>query len=118
MTDFAAVEAARIGGLPLGCHVTFAMGATPGLSGPVGDRIVAGRPISFNICHWGANICRAGWVARGEEDLPASASGYLESFVFPYVAAMSDWCGLMRPGVPGGRSGTGCARRCPSGPSG
>lgn len=102
MTDFGAVEAARIGGLPLGCHVTFAMGATPGLSGPVGDRIAIGRPISFNICHWGANICRAGWVARGEEDLPEAAAGYTEGFVFPYVAAMSDWCGLMRPGVAGG----------------
>jgi hypothetical protein len=102
MSDFAAVEAARIGGLPLGCHVTFAMGTTPGLSGPIGDRVTPGRPISFNICHWGANICRAGWVARGAADLPGTAAGYLEEFVFPYVAAMSDWCALMRPGVPGG----------------
>lgn len=102
MTDFAAVEAARIGGLPLGCHVTFAMGATPGLSGPVGDRIARGKPASFNICHWGSNICRAGWMARGPEDLPPEAAGYLEEFVFPYARAMSDWCGMMRPGVPGG----------------
>ncbi|MBL9048978.1 MAG: M24 family metallopeptidase [Tabrizicola sp.] len=102
MTDFAAVEAARIGGLPLGCHVTFAMGTTPGLSGPVGDRITRGKPASFNICHWGSNICRAGWMARGPEDLPPEAGGYLEEFVFPYARAMSDWCGMMRPGVPGG----------------
>ncbi|MES2915032.1 MAG: hypothetical protein V4753_07930 [Pseudomonadota bacterium] len=101
-TDFAAVEAARIGGLPLGCHVTFAMGDTPGLSGPIGDRIVKGRPASFNIAHWGANICRAGWMARGAGDLPASAAGYLEELVFPYARAMSDWCAMMRPGVPGG----------------
>lgn len=102
MTDFAAVEAARIGGLPLGCHVTFAMGDTPGLSGPIGDRIRRGVPASFNIAHWGANICRAGWMARGPADLPDSASGYLEDFVFPYARAMSDWCAMMRPGVPGG----------------
>jgi len=102
MTDFAAVEAARIGGLPLGCHVTFAMGDTPGLSGPIGDRIVKGRPASFNVAHWGSNICRAGWMARGAGDLPASAAGYLEDFVFPYTRAMSDWCAMMRPGVPGG----------------
>lgn len=102
MTDFAAVEAARIGGLPLGCHLTFAMGDTPGLSGPIGDRIVKGRPASFNIAHWGSNICRAGWMARGAGDLPASAAGYLEEFVFPYTRAMSDWCAMMRPGVPGG----------------
>ena len=102
MTDFAAVEAARIGGLPLGCHPTFAMGETPGLSGPIGDRIVKGRPASFNVAHWGSNICRSGWMARGAGDLPASAAGYLEEFVFPYTRAMSDWCGMMRPGVPGG----------------
>jgi Xaa-Pro aminopeptidase len=102
MTDFAAVEAARMGGLPLGCHVTFAMGDTPGLSGPIGDRITKGRPASFNIAHWGSNICRAGWIARGAGDLPASAAGYLEEFVFPYTRAMSDWCAMMRPGVPGG----------------
>jgi Xaa-Pro aminopeptidase len=102
MTDFAAVEAARIGGLPLGCHLTFAMGDTPGLSGPVGDRISRGKPASFNIAHWGSNICRAGWMARGAEDLPVSAAGYLDDFVFPYTRAMSDWCALMRPGVAGG----------------
>jgi Xaa-Pro aminopeptidase len=102
MTDFAAVEAARIGGLPMGCHVTFAMGDTPGLSGPIGDRIRRGVPASFNIAHWGSNICRAGWMARGPGDLPDSASAYLEKFVFPYAQAMSDWCGMMRPGVMGG----------------
>lgn len=102
MTDFAAVEAARVGGLPLGCHSTFAMGETPGLSGPTGDRIRRGVPASFNIAHWGSNICRAGWMARGPEDLPDSAAGYLEEFVFPYMRVMSDWCALMRPGVAGG----------------
>lgn len=101
MTDFAAVEAARVGGLPLGCHITFAMGDTPGLSGPIGDRIRRGVPASFNIAHWGSNICRAGWMARGAGDLPASAAGYLEDFVFPYTRAMSDWCALMQPGVKG-----------------
>lgn len=102
MTDFAVYESAGVGGLPLGCHPTFAMGSTPGLSGPIGDRVTLGQPISFNICHWGSNICRAGWVARSEADLPETAAGYLERFVFPYVAAMSAWCDLMRPGVSGG----------------
>ncbi|WP_395540799.1 hypothetical protein [Neotabrizicola sp. sgz301269] len=104
MTDFAAIEAARIGGLPLGCHATFATGARAhlGLSGPSGERLELGQPVSFNIAHWGANICRAGWLARGAEDLPVAAGDYFEAFVLPYLAAMSDWCGLMRPGVAGG----------------
>jgi Xaa-Pro aminopeptidase len=102
MTDFQAVEAARVGGLPLGCHVTFAMGDRPGLCGPSGAHLALGQPVSFNICHWGANICRAGWFARSAADLPGAARDYLAGFVEPYVKAMSDWCGLMRPGVSGG----------------
>lgn len=102
-TDFEVVEAARIGGLPLGCHITFATGARPlGLSGPTGERIERGRMLSFNVCHWGANICRAGWLAEGQEDLPNAARDYLDAFVGPYLEAMNLWCGLMRPGVPGG----------------
>lgn len=103
MTDFAAFEAAGIGGLPLGCHATFATGARPfGLSGPAGAVLERGRQISFNICHWGANICRAGWLAEGPDDLPEAAQDYLEAFVGPYLEAMRLWCGLMRPGVAGG----------------
>lgn len=102
MTDFQAVEAARIGGLPLGCHGTFAMGDAPGLCGPSGRHLMLGQPVAFNICHWGANICRAGWLARSAADLPAPAQDYVEAFVAPYVTAMSDWCAMMRPGVSGG----------------
>jgi Xaa-Pro aminopeptidase len=102
MSDFQAVEAARIGGLPLGCHVTFATGDAPGLSGPTGRHLATGQPVSFNICHWGANICRAGWLARSAADLPEPARDYLDAFVAPYVRAMSDWCAMMRPGVSGG----------------
>lgn len=104
MSDFEALEAARLGGLPLGCHPTFATGARAdqGLSGPTGQRLTPGQPVSFNICHWGANICRAGWLARSAGDLPAPARDYLEVFAGPYLKAMSDWCALMRPGVSGG----------------
>lgn len=103
-SDFEALEAARIGGLPLGCHPTFATGARAdqGLSGPTGQRLRRGQPLSFNICHWGANICRAGWVASGPDDLPRPAADYAEAFAGPYLEAMSVWCGLMRPGVTGG----------------
>ncbi len=105
MSDFDAVEAARIGGLPLGCHPTFATGtrAEQGLSGPSGQRLRRGSPISFNICHWGANICRAGWLAWRAEDLPLPARDYVDVFAGPYLEALSGWCGLMQPGVSGGR---------------
>jgi Xaa-Pro aminopeptidase len=105
MTDFEAVQAAGIGGLPLGCHATFATGtrADQGLSGPTGQVLRSGSPIGFNVCHWGANVCRAGWLARSADDLPVIARDYLEVFAYPYVQAMSDWCALMRPGVAGGQ---------------
>lgn len=102
MTDFQAYEAARVGGLPMGCHSTFAMGDAPGLCGPSGKHLTLGQPIAFNICHWGANICRAGWLARSAGDLPVAARDYVEAFVEPYVTAMSEWCAMMRPGVAGG----------------
>ena len=105
MTDFAAFQSAQVGGLPLGCHATFATGAraNQGLSGPTGQVLTKGQPIGFNICHWGANICRTGWLARTATDLPEAARDYLAAFAFPYMQAMSDWCGLMRPGVAGGQ---------------
>ena len=105
MTDFAAFQSAQVGGLPLGCHATFATGAraNQGLSGPTGQVLTKGQPIGFNICHWGANICRTGWLARTADDLPEAARDYLAAFAFPYMQAMSDWCALMRPGVAGGQ---------------
>ena len=104
MTDFQAVQAAGIGGLPLGCHATFATGiaAELGMSGASGQVLERGQTISFNICHWGSNICRAGWLARDAGDLPGAAQDYVAAFAGPYVAAMSAWCALMQPGVAGG----------------
>lgn len=104
MSDFAAFEAARVGGLPLGCHPTFATGARAfqGLSGPTGEHLTLGLPLGFNICHWGSNICRTGWVARTAADLPAAAADYVQVYVQPYMRAMSAWCAMMRPGTRGG----------------
>ncbi len=104
ITDFAAYEAGRIGGLPLGCHSTFAAGSrqTQGLSGPTGEVVRRGEQLSFNVCHWGSNICRAGWAALTEADLPLGAQDYVPTFAGPYLEAMSRWCGLMQPGVSGG----------------
>jgi Xaa-Pro aminopeptidase len=102
-TDFEVFAAAAVGGLPLGCHPTFATGpGSFGLGGPTGARITRGHTISFNVCHWGSNVCRAGWVAEAPADLPADARDYLDAFVGPYLEAMNLWCGLMRPGIPGG----------------
>jgi Xaa-Pro aminopeptidase len=105
MTDHAVVECGRLNGDPLGCHVTFATGsnANRGLSGPTGERIRRGQPLSFNVCYWGGNICRAGWIARGAEDLPAPAADYVSAFAGTYFEAMGEWFALMKSGTPGHR---------------
>ncbi len=105
MADFEAAVAAGLNGLPLSCHMTFATGARAfqGLSSPSGEVLRRGSPISFNVAPQGANVCRAGWVAESERDLPEAARDTLEVFVGPYFEAMSEWCGLMRPGVTGGQ---------------
>ena len=115
MTDFEAYQAAGVGGLPMGCHSTFATGsrAAQGLSGPTGESLRLGQQIGFNICHWGSNICRAGWLARSADDLPIAAQGYLDSFAGPYVEALSHWFSLMRPGVSGGQVWTDMRKALP-----
>jgi hypothetical protein len=103
-TDLDVVREARLAGLPLGCHPTFATAGNRhlGLTGPTGQPILVGETLSFNICHWGSNVCRAGWIATGPDDLPSPARDYVEAFVGPYVEAMSAWLSCMVPGTRGG----------------
>jgi hypothetical protein len=101
-TDLDVLRDARLGGLPLGCHPTFAVGGAPGLGGPTGRPIRRGDSLGFNLCHWGANICRAGWIAEGPHDVPAPVGDYVEAYVAPYVAAVSRWLAMMVPGTRGG----------------
>jgi len=105
MKDHSVVESGRLNGDPLGCHVTFSTGATAafGLCGPSGQRIRRGQPLAFNVCYWGSNICRAGWIAGSAADLPEAASDYIAQFAGPYFEAMSEWFGLMRLGTAGHR---------------
>lgn len=103
MTDFDVVQLAGINGVPLACHITFATGANRalGLTGPTGEIIRRGEPLSANLAYWGSNSCRAGWVAAAAHDLPVAAQDYVENFAGPYFAVMAEWFALMRIGTPG-----------------
>lgn len=101
-TDLDVVREARLAGLPLGCHPTFALGGSPGLGGPVGRPIRRGQSLGFNLSHWGSNICRAAWIAEGPDDLPEPARDYVDAYVGPYVSAISEWLSMMTPGTRGG----------------
>ncbi len=102
MTDHELAKLAGYSGVPLGCHMTLATGDLPGLSGPVGATLRRGTALSSNICYWGSNCCRAGWIASSARDLPAGARDYVEDFAGPYFEVMSEWFDLLRIGTPGG----------------
>ncbi len=101
--DYDVARAAGYNGEPLGCHMTVNTGdpLSFGLSSPMGSTVRRGDPLSLNICYWGSNVCRSGWVARSAQDLPSGARDYAEVFAGPYFAAMSEWVRLLRPGQPG-----------------
>jgi len=103
MADHELAKLAQFNGTPLGCHMTLATGDNRerGLSSPIGAPVRRGDPLSTNICYWGSNSCRAGWVAESAQDLPAEAQDYIEYFAGPYFAAMSDWFSRLQPGTAG-----------------
>lgn len=104
MRDFELMQLADYPGLPLGCHLVCVAkeNADRGLSSPVGQVLGRGDPLAFNICYWGANICRAGWIAETADDLPVEARDYVDAFVGPYVDAIRDWLSALRIGTAGG----------------
>ncbi len=104
LSDYDIVRLAQINGEPLGCHLTFATGARRdlGLSGPSGQRITRGQPLSTNLCYWGSNSCRAGWLASDARDLPLAAQDYVDAFAGPYFRVMGEWYRRLRLGTPGG----------------
>jgi Xaa-Pro aminopeptidase len=104
MTDLEVYAAGQVAGLPLGCHNTMSIGGNRhlGLGGPTGETVVTGDPMSFNVCHFGSNIARSGWLATSARDLPANAQDYVDAFAGPYIAGVSEWFTMMRPGVSGG----------------
>jgi Xaa-Pro aminopeptidase len=104
MSDHDLAGLAQFSGQPLGCHMTMVTGDTRGcgLSSPVGAVVRRGDPLAMNVCYWGSNSCRAGWVASSGHDLPMGAQDYIEHFAGVYFEAMSRWLNLLRIGTPGG----------------
>lgn len=104
MTDHELARFVQYNGEPLGCHMTLVTGDNLdcSLSGPAGAVLRRGDPLATNICYWGSNSCRAGWVASSSHDLPVEARDYVESFAGVYFEAMSEWFSLLRIGTRGG----------------
>lgn len=103
MTDHEVVALAGINGEPLGCHMTFCTGRTArfGLSGPKDEKIRRGNTLAMNICYWGGNTTRSGWIASSARDLPSAAADYVANYAGPYFEAMSEWFAHLQPGTSG-----------------
>jgi len=101
--DHDLLKRAEYNGVPLGCHMTLKCGGNRvSLASARGERVVRGGRFSCGICYWGANCCRAGWVAAGPEDLDEGARDYVNAFAGPYMDAMAAWFGALRIGAAGG----------------
>ena len=114
MTDFEMLAHAGYDGTPLSAHMTLKTGPKrTSLASPNGARLERGHPWSANIAYWGANVCRANWVAESADDLPEAARDYVEAFAGPYFVAMGEWLAALRIGAPGGRLSEIIQRRLP-----
>lgn len=103
VSDYEMVRLYQYCGHPLNCHIGMKSSGNQhyGLSSPTGALIRKGEPCSTNIGYWGSNICRAGWVAHDEKDLPESAQGYIEYFAAPYFLACTEWYKQLKIGTKG-----------------
>lgn len=103
VTDYELIKEYQYTGYPLGCHIGMKSSGNQhiGLSSPVGAKIIKGEPCSTGIAYWGSNICRAGWVANDESDLPETAKGYVENFAAPYFYACCQWYENLKIGTKG-----------------
>lgn len=102
MIDYELMALAQYPGEPLGCHWTLLSNLEQsGLTSPVGNRLKRGNPLGTNVCYWGANCCRAGWIASSADELPWAAREYVENFAGTYFAVMSEWYQLLRIGTKG-----------------
>jgi len=102
ITDHELIQEAHYDGTPLSCHITCKTGPKRiSLASPRGDVVVRGYPWSANVGYWGSNVCRAGWVAENEADLPEAARGYLEEFAKPYFRTMAAWLEALNIGTTG-----------------
>ena len=103
ISDFELAKELQYTGYPLACHIGIKSSGNQqiGLCSPVDAEIKKGQPCSFGISYWGSNICRAGWAVANENELPASAQGYIRHFAGPYFSACCNWLESLKIGAKG-----------------
>jgi Xaa-Pro aminopeptidase len=104
MTEREAVRLLDWNGTPLSCHLMLTAGprASLGLLSPADRPIERGDRFTVAFGIWGALSCRAGFVVEEAAELPAPIRDYVDRLVGPYFAAVAEWYGALRAGVPAG----------------
>lgn len=104
MTEQQAVGLLDWNGAPLSCHLMLTAGdrARLGLLSP-GDRVIElGDPLTVAYGIWGALNCRAGFVARGADELSPDIHDYVNKLVRPYFETVAEWYRALHVGQTGG----------------
>jgi Creatinase/Prolidase N-terminal domain len=104
MTEYDACRNLALNGFPQSTHINMCAGprAKFGLPSPSTRIIETGDPIVIGLGLMGSLNCRAGFMARGPEDLPPAARDYVEKLVAPYFEAAVAWYETIGIGVEGG----------------
>jgi hypothetical protein len=93
MTEFEGIQLAKLNGWPTSMYPILLGGKRTqlGLASPSHHRLQLGDPVVTCIGLWGGNTCRAGFLAKGPEDLPAGPKDYVERLAIPYFRSAVAW---------------------------
>ena len=104
MSEYEACRNLGLNGFPLAVHVNMCAGprAKYGLPSPSTRVMELGDPVVVGLGLMGALNCRAGFLARNEDDLPIGIRDYVQKLVVPYFASAVAWYETIGIGVTGG----------------
>ncbi len=104
ITEYDACRKMGLDGFPQSAHPNMCSGprAKYGLPSPTSRIIEEGDPIAAGIGFMGALNCRAGFMVRSADELPAHINDYVSKLVAPYFEAAVAWWEEIGIGVSGG----------------
>ncbi len=103
LSEFEAIEQARLNGMPLSCHPMLAAGPRAAwMASPSSRRMQRGEPFICGMGVWGALCARAGFLVCEGSELPGEIRDYVKRLVKPYFAAVVEWYQHIGLGVQGG----------------
>jgi hypothetical protein len=92
-------------GLPLSCHrmISFGEKARRGLASPGPNRAALGDVFTIGYGVAGALSSRAGFIARGPDDVPAACRDFYPKFAGNYFDVVATWYESLHLGATGGQ---------------